>query len=408
MPIRLLRKLLGRPRFSPRPPESVGFIERGETKSDGGITVTAAVLGPAESRAAFDAWLAVRGIQPVWLKIENREDTEYYFLPINLDPDYLSPFEAARRCHSLISFGLNKRIDAYFRNASIPLEVLPRSTVSGFVFANLDEGSKPINVELFSQEALRRVFFNLEVPGMEADHARVDFDRIYDESQLIECDEKTLQEELKKLPSCALGGDRKTPGDPLNLVLIGPTEEIGAALQRRGWDETETTYLKSAVRTVRSLVFRSRYRYSPVSSLYVFGRRQDAAFQKARTTVTLRNHLRLWQTPLRFKGDPVYIGQISRDIGLRLTWKTVITHKIDPEVDEARDYLSQDLAMSQGVAKFTHVKGVDAASPSRPRRNYTGDPYYTDGLRAVFFCAAEQTSLQELEILDWEIPPPRN
>ncbi len=82
-----------------------------------------------------------------------------------------------------------------------------------------------------------------------------------------------------------------------------------------------------------------------MSALHVFGRSQDFALQKARQTINERLHLRLWLTPLRFQGKPVWIGQISRDIGVRFTPKTwnLTTHKIDPDVDDARDYLLDDL-----------------------------------------------------------------
>ena len=36
---------------------------------------------------------------------------------------------------------------------------------------------------------------------------------------------------------------------------------------------------------------------------------------------------------MRFEGKRVWIGQISRDIGVRFTTKTITTHKIDADVD---------------------------------------------------------------------------
>jgi hypothetical protein len=47
---------------------------------------------------------------------------------------------------------------------------------------------------------------------------------------------------------------------------------------------------------------------APVSALYVFGRSQDAALQRARSSINERNHLRIWLTPLRFEGKPVWIA----------------------------------------------------------------------------------------------------
>ncbi len=76
---------------------------------------------------------------------------------------------------------------------------------------------------------------------------------------------------------------------------------------------------------------------------------QDGATQKVRATINERNHARFWLTPIRFRGKEVWIGQISRDIGVKFTLKspTISTHVIDPDVDEARRYFAEDLAYSQ-------------------------------------------------------------
>ena len=98
-------------------------------------------------------------------------------------------------------------------------------------------------------------------------------------------------------------------------------------------------------------------------------------YQKPRHTVHQRNHLRAWLSPLRFQGKPVWIGQISRDIGVRFTFKNwpPVTHKIDPDVDEARYALAEDLVYSQQLAKGGYVKGVGTATRLKPRHNLTGD-----------------------------------
>ena len=128
------------------------------------------------------------------------------------------------------------------------------------------------------------------------------------------------------------------------------------------------------------------------------------ALQKARETIHERNHLRLWLSPMRCEGKPVWVGQISRDIGVRFTSRTIMTHKIDPDVDETRDFIIQDLWYSQGLAKFGYAKGVGAASISAPQSNLTGDPYFTDGLRAVLWVSSDPIGFEDLEFVEWEIP----
>lgn len=90
---------------------------------------------------------------------------------------------------------------------------------------------------------------------------------------------------------------------------------------------------------------------APVSPLYVFGRPQDIALQKARNNISLRNHLRVWRAPFTVEGQNVWVGQISRDIGSKLTTQSwsFTTPRISPEVDQDRYYLLQDLLLTGEV-----------------------------------------------------------
>jgi hypothetical protein len=107
---------------------------------------------------------------------------------------------------------------------------------------------------------------------------------------------------------------------------------------------------------------------------------------------------------MTFQDKPVWIGQISGEIGVRFTRKTITTHKIDPDVDETREYLLENLAYSQVLEKFAYVGGVGAAPIDEPRANLTGDPYFTDGLRAVFWIADELTDLEDIHYEEWADP----
>jgi len=78
-----------------------------------------------------------------------------------------------------------------------------------------------------------------------------------------------------------------------------------------------------------------------------------------------------------------------------------MTHKIDPNVDEAREYVLADLADVNKAARFGYVPGVGPASASEPRVNLTRDPYHTDGLRLVLEVAQTQA---EPKFLGWEFP----
>jgi hypothetical protein len=324
---------------------------------------------------------------------------------VGIDPDYFSPLEVAYMHRSGLSKSEEEKMERHFHGHVIEPYSPPGETKSGFVFTPLDEGTKHFNVDLIGEgnRFLSFTFF-VSVPGLKADHQKVDFYTLYAENEFVSHDAESFREAMKSLPCCTTNKAGTEQGDPLNLVIIGKGEDMFRALIRAGWDETETIYGASAWKTSMSFLFGGRYRYSPISALHVFGRPQDIALQKARETIHERNHLRLWLAPMLFEGKLVWLGQISRDIGVRWTTKTIMTHKIDPDVDETRDFLLQDLLYSQGVEKFGYVKGVGKAPIGVPRGNLTGDPYFTDGLRVVLWVSGEPVGFADVEFVEWEIP----
>ncbi|MGD9033314.1 MAG: LssY C-terminal domain-containing protein [Desulfobacteraceae bacterium] len=406
LPAIFILSVVGCATFNPRPTEEIAFRERAQTKVERNVRVTAAVPSADESKKHFGVDMYKRGVQPVWLEIENKDKEPVYFLPIGLDPDYFTPIEAAYVNHFSFKTPANQEMNQYFYEQGQGIRIAPASIGSGFVYTSVDEGTKTFNVDLVGEDhEIRTFIFFIDVPGIRADYQQVDFETLYAKDQIVSYDEEDLRKALERLPCCTKNKKGTEQGDPLNLVVIGSGEEVHQAFIRAGWDETETIYKASAWKTGMSFLFGGRYRYSPVSPLYVYGRRQDAALQRARGTIHERNHLRLWLSPMRLEDKPVWVGQISRDIGVRFTSKTILTHKIDPDVDETRDFLIQDLWYSGGLAKSAYVKGVGPAPISEPRGNLTGDPYFTDGLRAVLWVSGDPVDMEAIEFVEWEIPP---
>ena len=403
--ILIIFALTGCTTFNPRPVEQVPFMERAQTKTEGNVRVTAAVPSAAESKQLFGVSVYKRGVQPLWLEIENNDEDAVYFLPIGVDPAYFSPFEASFVNHFNYWTPVNDEIDRSFFQRRQGIRIDPGTVRSGFVYTPVDEGTKEFNVDIIGEDQEVRTFiFFVNVPGLRIDHHEVDFESLYPQEEITSYDEAGLRKALEELPCCTTDKKGEADGDPLNLIVIGDGKDVLHAFVRGGWDETETVYKASTMKTAASFLFGGRYRYSPVSALYIFGRKQDAALQKARKTINERNHLRLWLSPMRYEGKMVWVGQISRDIGVRFSKKTLVTHKIDPDVDETRDYLVQNLWYAQGLLKLAFIKGVGAASISEPRFNLTGDAYFTDGLRAVLWVSSNPVDLEEVEFLQWEIP----
>ncbi|MDB4442229.1 LssY C-terminal domain-containing protein [bacterium] len=390
----------------PLPVDPLAYRNRTESSVNEDVTVTVAVPTISEAQAIYSVELSSKHIQPVWVEVKNDSADTYWFLPLGLDPEYFSPSEAAFAFHT-DSDETNRQLDEKFQKLQIQNPVPPGSTEAGFVLVNLDEGFKAIDIDLISREAVKSFSFIMSDPEFRADFKLVDFETLYAADDIISIeDEKELRRVFEELPCCTNNADGDEYGDPLNLVLIGEINDIVPALVRRNWHATEIIWSQSILRTIKSFLKGERYRYSPISPLYVFGRPQDIGWQKARGTIHERNHMRFWLSPVRFRGKKVFVGQISRDIGVKLTLKspTITTHVIDPDVDEARRYFVEDLAYSQALATIGYVKGVGIVNKKAPRMNLVGDPFYTDGFRAVLFFEPRPYTLSDIEMLEWEIP----
>jgi hypothetical protein len=437
-----LRRLFTTPyRPQSAPP---AFMARAQTQQCPAADVTVSVADPAESERIFGVPLARRGVQPVFLRIVNRSNSHLRLHLVSIDPSYYTPLEAAAVNHfsitkRLSAFGFvawivalpilllipfkiitarraNRRMDDCFQSLAFHLRPIPPGgTSEGFVFTTLDLGTKVVHVRLLATgEALdvaklvsmasqirdpaaasssepkidapvaADLTFSIPVSGIAADYLRRDFETLIAPDSLVHCRLPTFIERLGEMPPTTVNEKMTGTGDPVNLVVVGKLEMVMSAFLAR-WDESETITLKTCWKTTRAFIMGSQYRYSPVSPLYLFGRSQDIALQRSRRSINERLHLRLWLTHLRFLEHPVWIGQISRDIGVRFTTKTwnLTTHRIDPDVDESRDYVVEDLLQAERVHAVGYLDGVGACDVADARHNLTGDPYFTDGKRAV-------------------------
>jgi hypothetical protein len=422
-------------------PSCTDFHARAVSQEDSRAQVTVAVLTSAESRRLFGVDVAKRGIQPVFLRITNRSATPLRLQMVSIDPRYFTSLEAAAVNHfsimrRLSAFGAigwlffplvalaplklftawlaNGRMDDVFRGHGFRLGPIdPGATAEGFVFTTLDLGTKVVRVRLTTVgplvQSIERMLppradvlhhdaapmaasefmFTVPVPGIDADYHDRDFARIRPASTVQRCTLDELVAGLEAMPAATTNATGTRHGDPVNLVVLGEFRSILAVFAAR-WDESESISLLTCWKTVRAFLLGASYRYSPVSPLHLFGRHQDIALQRARRSINERLHLRLWLTRLEFEGRPVWVGQVSRDIGVRFTthaWN-LTTHRIDPDVDESRDYVIEDLLLTGRVEAAGYVGGAGACTRAAPHRNLTGDPYFTDGKRAVIMLAA--------------------
>lgn len=166
------------------------------------------------------------------------------------------------------------------------------------------------------------------------------------------------------------------PGDPLNLVVIANAEEIRRVFHEAGWIEAEKLTGKSLWETVRAVAGDQGYGSAPVSQLYLFGRAEDLAFEKSLNTFMKRHHLRLWRSPeTTTDGREIWLGAATHDIGLDVR-PGVISHAIDPDLDDERAKVGADLLVTGRVA---YIQLVTRPNPLSEGMTATGGTWKTDG-----------------------------
>jgi hypothetical protein len=274
------------------------------------------------------------------------------------------------------------------------------------MYGVLDAGIKYAHIIITGPKRFETFDFALPVPGPKFVGSDIGADTIYPGTRIEDLDLGSLRTVFARLACCTTNAEGTHKGDPLNLAIIESEEGPIVPFIARGWHLAREVDLASSIETARAFIFKDEFLTSPVSPLYVYARKEDFVLQKARSTINERVHARFWLTPYTFGRRRIWIGQVSRDIGVRLTSQTwnLTTHKIAPDVDFDRTYMLQDILLSGFVEKYGYVDGVGAASSSAPRLNLTGDPYYTDGLRAVIFLTNRPTPLENVEILQWGVP----
>jgi hypothetical protein len=169
------------------------------------------------------------------------------------------------------------------------------------------------------------------------------------------------------------------PGDPLNIGMVGTTEDLVRAMHAAGWHPADPVTLRTSIGIIGSVVLGRPYLDAPVSPLFLDGRREDLAFEKAEgRSADRRHHVRLWRVLEKGEeGRPVWLGAATFDRGVGVSRYTgQVTHHIAPDIDAERDLLAGELETAKMVTETYEVSGI---GPTLLGRNGGGDPYYTDG-----------------------------
>lgn len=320
------------------------------------------------------------GVQPVWIEVTNDTDAVLWLLRAGADPDYFSPLEVAWPAHGMLSPGTNARIDEHFTQLAFPNPIPPRGTSSGILFTNRQPVTKLLTVDLLGSRMMLPFTLLLPVPGNVA--GAEDVIHQYPANEISDYEDlDALRRALEGLPCCATTAEGPQDGEPLNVVLIGHLEDIAAAINRRGY---------------------RRDQLAVVGSQRLFGRPADLTIRKHAQAGGSTSWLRIWRTPISYRGEMVFVAQAGRPIGGRFAGEASQAMRLHADVDEVRNDLIHDFMYSGGLEKLAFVSGAGAVAADGPRTVPGGGRYFTDGRRVALFLSTRPRTFADVEVLDWE------
>jgi hypothetical protein len=191
--------------------------------------------------------------------------------------------------------------------------------------------------------------------------------------------------------------------DPLNVGLIGTKDEITSAMVQAGWSEADDYTPKAALKHIAAILFGWEYLTAPVSSLYLFGRKQDVAFQiPINGTNIRRHHVRFWATEFEegselslqsiqwhnrrshvSNDELLWVGAASLDVGIiPIRHNMQITHSVHPDTNQERELILTQLKSIKMLKKVTTVKLGDPYK--LVNRTWRGE-LHTDGKMGVAY-----------------------
>ncbi len=166
--------------------------------------------------------------------------------------------------------------------------------------------------------------------------------------------------------------------DPLNIGVVATRRQLLQAMEKAGWYIADPHTPSYVFKHFVSVVLGHSYPTAPVSGLYLFGRRQDIAFEipVEGGGTTTRHHVRFWATTFQdqkrmtvrsihwhhrrahVQGDNLlWVGAASMDAGIApIRHNMQITHMIHPDTNLERNLIVEQLEAEKLVKQTQSIK----------------------------------------------------
>jgi hypothetical protein len=193
-----------------------------------------------------------------------------------------------------------------------------------------------------------------------------------------------LRKNIDSLPR-RVNDQSRNLGDMVNFVIVGNQKDVQSALDAAAWHVADTNNGNAVLNAIKETIDQKDYLQMPMSTLYLFGRKQDFGYEMAEpiAMVASRHHFRIWKASFTWKDSEVWVGAATHDIGFAKDKRNNgVTHKIDPAVDGERDNIAASLQKANKVKTLSYYL---PSNPVQEAKNATGDGYHSDGRLLVIF-----------------------
>ncbi len=183
-----------------------------------------------------------------------------------------------------------------------------------------------------------------------------------------------LSEMMDYLPPRVFSGEGRE-GDMVNLIFVGQPEDLQSAFSRAGWVKTDKW---NPIFVWHLLRHRASDTQIPMARFYLFGRVQDYSYAlpDPDAIASRRHHLRIWKTDYKIDGKPIWAAAATHDVAIEIAKRGhLINHRIDPAVDDERDFVGVDLTSASAVSGEKYLPSVH---PVFEAQTASGENYHSD------------------------------
>jgi LssY C-terminus len=170
-----------------------------------------------------------------------------------------------------------------------------------------------------------------------------------------------------------------SPGDVVNVLIVGTEAEVVKAFTTAEWVKVDKSIEGTVTTGLLDTLEKKDYLTMPMSTLYLFGRSQDYGFahEEPVRVMMSRNRLRVWKSPYKVNGRPLWCVASNHDIGSESDQRSNgVTHKINPAIDGEREYVNQTLSATGLVSARAHVMPTERLTSAKTA---TGGEFHYDG-----------------------------